>query len=137
MIEQSIIDKIIELSSCVEVIKDFIDLKKSGANWKGISPFNDEKTPSFTVSPVKNIWKCFSSGKSGGAIGFLTEAQKFTFKEAIKYLGEKYNIEIVEKKRTLSEVRSTETRKDIYNVLEFAKSYYYDLAKNNKTAIEY
>jgi len=137
MIEQSIIDRIIEVSVCEEVIRDFIELNRSGANFVGLSPFTDEKTPSFVVSPTKNIWSCFSSGKKGGAVGFLTEAQKHTFPEAIKYLGKKYNIEVVERKKSSSEIRSTQTRKDIYNVLDFAKGHYYEIAKSNQIALDY
>ena len=90
MISKSTIDKVFESSRVEEVIGDFVQLKKSGSNFKGLSPFSEERTPSFMVSPVKQIWKDFSSGKGGTAITFLMEHEHFTYPEAIKYLANKY-----------------------------------------------
>tara|TARA_B100000401_G_scaffold437862_1_gene384529 strand:+ start:46 stop:1938 length:1893 start_codon:yes stop_codon:yes gene_type:complete len=96
MIEESIIQEIKDRLDIVEVISDFVSLKKSGSNYKSLSPFTNEKTPSFFVSPSKQIFKCFSTGKGGDAIEFLKEVDSMTYIEAIKYLGEKYGVEINE-----------------------------------------
>ena len=96
MIEESIIQEIKDRLDIVEVISDFVSLKKSGSNYKALSPFTNEKTPSFFVSPSKQIFKCFSTGKGGDAIEFLKEVDSMTYIEAIKYLGEKYGVEINE-----------------------------------------
>ena len=93
MIKKDTIDKIFEVSRVEEVIGEFVSLKKSGSNYKGLSPFTNEKTPSFMVSPVKQIWKDFSSGKGGNVIAFLMEHEQFNYPESIKYLANKYNIE--------------------------------------------
>ena len=100
MISQSTIYKVFEAARVEEVIGDFVQLKKSGSNFKGLSPFSDEKSPSFMVSPVKQIWKDFSSGKGGNAVTFLMEHEHFTYPEAIKYLAKKYNIEVEETVQT-------------------------------------
>ncbi|HBS12091.1 MAG TPA: DNA primase, partial [Flavobacteriaceae bacterium] len=96
MINRTTIDKVFETARVEEVIGDFVQLKKAGSNFKGLSPFVNEKSPSFMVSPVKQIWKDFSSGKGGNAISFLMEHEHYTYPEAIRYLAKKYNIEIEE-----------------------------------------
>ena len=96
MISKNTIDKVFEQSRVEEVVGDFVQLKKSGSNFKGLSPFTNEKTPSFVVSPVKQIWKDFSSGKGGNVVAFLMEHEQLSYPEAIKYLAKKYNIEIEE-----------------------------------------
>ena len=96
MISKATIDKVYEAVRVEEVIQDYVQLKKSGANFKGLSPFTTERTPSFMVSPVKQIWKDFSSGKGGNAIAFLMEMEQYTYPEAIRHLAQKYNIEIEE-----------------------------------------
>ena len=92
MISKITIDKVFQTALVEEVIGDFIQLKKSGSNYKGLSPFTNEKTPSFMVSPTKQIWKDFSSGKGGNVVAFLMEHEGFSYPEALKYLGKKYNI---------------------------------------------
>ena len=92
MIAKETIDKVFEYARVEEVISDFIALKKTGANFKGLSPFTNEKTPSFIVSPSKQIWKDFSSGKGGNVIAFLMEHEQFNYPESIRYLANKYNI---------------------------------------------
>ena len=93
MISRSTIDQVFETARVEEVIGDFVNLKKAGANYKGLSPFTDEKTPSFMVSPVKQIWKDFSTGKGGNVVSFLMEQEHYSYPEAIRYLAKKYNIE--------------------------------------------
>ena len=101
MINKRTIDQVYEASRVEEVIGDYISLKKSGANFKGLSPFTKENTPSFMVSPVKQIWKDFSSGKGGNVVAFLMEHEHFTYPEAIRYLAKKYSIEIEETRQTI------------------------------------
>ncbi len=96
MISKSTIDTVFETARVEEVIGDFVDLKRAGSNFKGLSPFSDERSPSFMVSPAKGIWKDFSSGKGGNSVAFLMEHEHFTYPEAIRYLAKKYNIEIEE-----------------------------------------
>lgn len=107
-----------------EVIGDFVQLKKSGSNFKGLSPFTDERTPSFMVSPVKQIWKDFSSGKGGNVVAFLMEHEHFTYPEAIKYLAKKYGIEIEETEQTSEEKEQQNERESLYLVNEFANAYF-------------
>ena len=93
MITQHTIDKVFDAARVEEVIGEFVQLKKTGSNFKGLSPFTDEKTPSFVVSPVKQIWKDFSTGKGGNSISFLMEHEHYTYPEAIRWLAKKYNVE--------------------------------------------
>ena len=124
MIQKSTVDAVFETMRIEEVIGDFVQLKKSGSNFKGLSPFTDERTPSFMVSPVKQIWKDFSSGKGGNAIAFLMEHEHYTYPEAIKYLAKKYNIEILETERTDEQKIEADERESLYLVNEFASQYF-------------
>ena len=127
MISKSTIDQVFETARVEEVIGDFVQLKKSGANFKGLSPFTDERTPSFMVSPVKQIWKDFSSGKGGNVVAFLMEHEHYTYPEAIKYLARKYQIEIEETERTDEEKEQANARESMYLVSEFAQKYFADI----------
>ncbi|MBT8181501.1 MAG: DNA primase [Eudoraea sp.] len=124
MISKFTIDQVYETARLEEVIGDFVQLKKSGSNFKGLSPFTDERTPSFMVSPVKQIWKDFSSGKGGNVVAFLMEHEHFTYPEAIKYLARKYNIEIEETERTDEQKAQADERESMYLVSEYAKKYF-------------
>ncbi|WP_033961099.1 DNA primase [Psychroserpens jangbogonensis] len=124
MISQSTIEQVFETSRVEEVIGDFVQLKKAGSNFKGLSPFSDERSPSFMVSPVKQIWKDFSSGKGGNAVTFLMEHEHFTYPEAIKYLAKKYNIEIEETEQTDEQKLEANERESLYLVNEFANDYF-------------
>ncbi len=124
MIKRSTIDRVFETARVEEVIGDFLQLKKSGSNYKALSPFTDERTPSFMVSPVKQIWKDFSSGKGGNAVTFLMEHEHFSYPEAIRYLAKKYNIEIEETQQTEEEKKQAGERESMYLVTRFAKSYF-------------
>ncbi|MBT8267350.1 MAG: DNA primase [Bacteroidia bacterium] len=124
MITKSTIDKVFETARVEEVIGDFVNLKKSGSNFKGLSPFSDERTPSFMVSPVKQIWKDFSSGKGGTVVSFLMEHEHFTYPEAIKYLAKKYNIEIEETEQTDEEKEKANERESLYLVSDYANTYF-------------
>jgi len=127
LISKSTIDQVYETARVEEVIGDFVQLKKSGSNFKGLSPFSDERTPSFMVSPVKQIWKDFSSGKGGNIVAFLMEHEHFTYPEAIKYLAKKYNIEIEETERTDEEKAQADERESMYLVSEYAKKYFQEV----------
>lgn len=124
MISKSTIDQVYEAARLEEVIGDFVQLKKSGSNFKGLSPFSDERTPSFMVSPVKQIWKDFSSGKGGNVIAFLMEHEHFTYPEAIKYLAKKYNIEVEETQRTDEQKQEANERESMYLVSGYAQEYF-------------
>ncbi|MBO2543057.1 DNA primase [Salegentibacter sp. BDJ18] len=124
MISKSTIDNVFETARVEEVIGDFVQLKKSGSNFKGLSPFSDERTPSFMVSPVKQIWKDFSSGKGGNVVAFLMEHEHFTYPEAIKYLAKKYGIEIEETQQSDEQKQQSDERESMYLVSEFANKHF-------------
>ncbi len=126
MISKATIDTVYETARVEEVIGDFVQLKRAGSNFKGLSPFSDERSPSFMVSPVKQIWKDFSSGKGGNAVAFLMEHEHFTYPEAIRYLAKKYNIEIEETEQTDEEKANTDIKESMYLVSEFAKTYFHN-----------
>jgi len=124
MIDQQTINQIFETADIVEVISDFVTLKKSGANYKGLSPFSNEKTPSFMVSPAKGIFKDFSSGKGGNVVGFLMEHEKLSYPEALRYLANRYNIAVEEKELTAEEIQQKNERESLLAVTEFASRYF-------------
>ena len=127
MISKATIDTVYETARVEEVIGDFVQLKRAGSNYKGLSPFSDERSPSFMVSPVKQIWKDFSSGKGGNSVAFLMEHEHFTYPEAIRYLAKKYNIEIEETEQTDEEKANTDIKESMYLVSEFAKNYFHNI----------
>ncbi len=130
MISQNTIAQVFETVRVEEVIGDFVQLKKSGSSFKGLSPFSDERSPSFMVSPVKQIWKDFSSGKGGNAVTFIMEHEHFTYPEAIKYLAKKYNIEIEETERSDEEKEQQDARESLYLVSEYANTYFQKVLHN-------
>ena len=132
MISKATIDTVYETARVEEVIGDFVQLKRAGTNFKGLSPFSDERSPSFMVSPVKQIWKDFSSGKGGNSVAFLMEHEHFTYPEAIRYLAKKYNIEIEETEQTDEEKINTDVRESMYLVSEFAKNYFHSTLFNSE-----
>jgi DNA primase len=132
LISKATIDTVFETARVEEVIGDFVQLKRAGSNFKGLSPFSDERSPSFMVSPVKQIWKDFSSGKGGNSVAFLMEHEHFTYPEAIRYLAKKYNIEIEETVQTDEEKANTDVRESMYLVSEFAKNYFQDALINTE-----
>lgn len=132
MITQQTIDKVFESARVEEVIGEFVQLKKAGSNFKGLSPFTDERTPSFMVSPVKQIWKDFSTGKGGNAISFLMEHEHYTYPEAIRWLAKKYNIEIEETEQSDEQKQQMNERESMFLVSKFAKDYFHDLLMNSQ-----
>lgn len=124
MIPQHIVNQIIEVANIEEVVSDFVALKRRGANLLGHCPFHNEKTPSFTVSPSKGIFKCFGCGVSGNAVGFVMEHEKYTFPEALRYLAKKYHIEIVEEEKSEEYYAEKTLKEALYGVTEFAANYF-------------
>ena len=130
MIDRETIGRIFDTADIVEVISDFVTLKKSGQNYKGLSPFTNEKTPSFFVSPSKGIYKDFSSGKGGNVVGFLMEHERLTYPEALRYLAKKFNIEIVEKEPTAEEVQQKNERESLLILTAYAQKYFTSILQN-------
>ena len=137
MISKDTIDKVFEFSRVEEVISDFIALKKTGANFKGLSPFTNEKTPSFIVSPSKQIWKDFSSGKGGNVIAFLMEHEQFNYPESIRYLANKYNIEIIETAESAENVEERNERESLFIINSYALSYFEEIYSKNDRIKKY
>ena len=137
MIEESVIQEIKDRSDIVEVVGDFVSLKKSGSNYKALSPFTDEKTPSFFVSPSKQIFKCFSTGKGGDSIEFLREVESMTYVEAIKFLGEKYGVEVDESEQ---DYNVNNEKESLLIILNKSKDFYKDSLNSqegNSIALSY
>lgn len=132
MIDSATIQKIKEIADVVEVVGDFVQLKKSGQNYKGLSPFTNEKTPSFFVSPSKGIYKCFSTGKGGDAISFIQEVEGLDYLETIRFLAKRYGIEIEESEPTPEELASRNERESLFIVLNYAKDYFKSLLLENE-----
>jgi DNA primase len=132
LITRETIDKVFETARVEEVIGDFVQLKRAGSNYKGLSPFSDERSPSFMVSPVKQIWKDFSSGKGGSVVTFLMEHEHFTYPEAIRFLANKYNIEIEETEVSQEDKIEANEKESMYLVSEFAKTYFHETLLNSE-----
>ncbi len=132
MISKETIDRVFETARVEEVIGEYVNLKKAGSNFKGLSPFTDEKSPSFMVSPVKQIWKDFSTGKGGNAISFLMEHEHYSYPEAIRHLAKKYNIEIEETEQSDEQKQQLNERESMFVVSKFASEYFHDLMLNTQ-----
>ena len=131
MIPKETIDTIFETARIEEVVGDFVTLKKRGANMLGNCPFHDEKTPSFTVSPTKGIYKCFGCGKGGHSVNFVMEIDQLSYPEALKYLAKKYNIEIQEEEQTPEQIAKANARESLFVVNSYAKDYFHDSLNNS------
>ncbi|MFA6675968.1 MAG: DNA primase [Bacteroidales bacterium] len=132
MIDRETVDKILNAVDIVDVIGDFLSLKRRGSNYIACCPFHNEKTPSFSVSPSKGIFKCFGCGKAGSAITFVMEHEQMTYPEALKYLARKYGIEIHEKEQTPEDIAKNKRRESLLIVSEYAQRYYADILFNSK-----
>ena len=124
MIKKDTIDKIFEVSRVEEVIGEFVSLKKSGSNYKGLSPFTNEKTPSFMVSPVKQIWKDFSSGKGGNIVAFLMEHEHFSYPDALRFLAKKYDIIIQETQESEEEKEKANEKETLFLISQYAMNFF-------------
>ncbi|MBD0352760.1 MAG: DNA primase, partial [Flavisolibacter sp.] len=132
MIAQTTIQQIISRLDTVEVIGSFVKLKKRGANYLGLCPFHHEKTPSFTVSPSKEIFKCFGCGKSGNTISFLMEHEKLSYVEALRWLANKYGVEVEETNTTPEAQQQYQVAESLYIINQFAQQFYEDQLFNSK-----
>ena len=127
MIDQLTIDRIIAAADVVDVIKDFVSLKKRGLNYIGLCPFHNEKTPSFSVSPSKGIFKCFGCSKGGNVVNFIMDHEQLSYVEALKYLAKKYNIEVEEREQTAEDLRQKNERESLMVVTAWAQRYFSDI----------
>ena len=135
MIDRATVDKIIDAAQIVDVVSEFVTLRKSGVNYKGLCPFHDDRNPSFMVSPAKNICHCFVCGKGGTPAGFLMEHEQITYPEALRWLAKKYNIEIVEKELTDEERQAQNERESMFIVNEWAKDWFHQTLKTDPDGI--
>ena len=135
MIDRNTIERIMDAADIVEVVQDFVSLKKRGVNYIGCCPFHNEKTPSFIVSPSKGIFKCFGCGKSGNAVGFVMEHEQMTYPEALKYIAHKYGIEVVEKELSEEEQKQNDDRESMRILNEFAAKYFRNNLLNDPEGI--
>ncbi len=124
MIDKATIDKIFETADIVDVVSDYVTLKRRGVNYIGLCPFHNEKTPSFTVSPAKNICKCFGCGKGGNPVNFIMELENLSYFEALKFLAKKYHIEIEEKELTPEEIQKRNERESLMAVTEWIQQHF-------------
>ena len=131
MIDRATVDKIMEATNIVDVVGEFVNLRKAGVNYKGLCPFHDDKTPSFMVSPARQICKCFACGEGGNAVNFLMKHEQITYPEALRWLAKKYNIEIQERELTDEEKREQTARESMFIVNEWACQYFHDILKHN------
>lgn len=131
MIDQATIDRILDAAQIVDVVSEFVTLRKRGVNYVGLCPFHNEKTPSFSVSPSKGVCKCFSCGKGGNVVHFIMEHEQMNYYEALKYLAKKYNIEVQERELTNEEKQAQSVRESLFIVNNFANDYFQDILRNH------
>ena len=131
MIDRPTVDRIMNASNIVEVVSDFVSLRKTGTSYKGLCPFHDDRTPSFSVSPVKGVYKCFSCGAAGNAVKFIMEHEQMTYPEALKWLANKYHIEVHERELTNEEKQQENERESMFLVNEWAAKYFSDILHND------
>ena len=131
MIDRATVDKIMDAVNIVDVVGEFVNLRKAGVNYKGLCPFHDDKTPSFMVSPARQICKCFACGEGGNAVNFLMKHEQITYPEALRWLAKKYNIEIHERELTDDEKREQSERESMFIVNEWACQYFHEILKND------
>ena len=129
MIDRATIDRIMDAADIVDVVSEFVSLRKSGANYKGLCPFHDDRTPSFSVSPAKGIYKCFSCGKAGNAANFIMEHEQMSYPDALRWLARKYHIEVEERELTPEERAQENERESIFIVNEWAAGYFHDVLR--------
>ena len=135
MIDRATIDKIMDATNIVDVVGELVTLRKAGVNYKGLCPFHDDTTPSFMVSPSKQICKCFACGEGGTAINFLMKHEQITYPEALRWLAKKYNIEVEEKELTEEEKKEQSARESMFIVNEWAMKYFQNILKNDPDGI--
>ncbi|MBI9033591.1 MAG: DNA primase [Bacteroidales bacterium] len=134
VIPQDKVQEILENARVEEVVGEFVSLKKRGVNMIGNCPFHNEKTPSFTVSPVKGIYKCFGCGASGNAVNFVMQHEHYTYPEALRWLAKKYNVEVLEAEQTPEEIKTMGERESLMNLSAFAQKYFSETIYHNEDA---
>lgn len=132
MINQSTIDRIVDAANIVDVVSDYVTLRRAGASYKGLCPFHDDKTPSFSVSPARGVCKCFSCGKGGNSVHFIMEMEQLGYIEALKFLAKKYGIQIEEEQLTPEQRQSMSERESMFAVNEWAAKYFNDTMHNHQ-----
>ena len=135
MIDRETIQKIMDASNIVDVVSEFVTLRRAGVNYRGLCPFHDEKTPSFYVSPARGICKCFSCGKGGNVVHFLMEHEQITYPEALRWLARKYHIEIREKEMTDEEREAENVRESMFVLNDWAAKYFQDVLHNSPDGV--
>ncbi len=135
MIDHSTVVRIIETAEILDVVQDFVTLKKRGVNYLGLCPFHNEKTPSFTISPSKGIYKCFGCGKGGNSVNFIMDHEHLSYAESLKYLARKYNIEVTEREETNEDVEKRNVVESLLVVSSFAQKYFTDFLWKNEEGI--
>lgn len=131
MIDRSTIDRILDAANIVDVISEYVTLRKAGTSFKGLCPFHDDRTPSFSVSPAKGVYKCFSCGEAGNVVNFIMKHDQLSWAEALRVLAKKYNIEIQERELTTEERQLENEREAMFLVNEWAAKHFHDILKNN------
>lgn len=131
MIDRPTVDRIMEAANIVDVISEFVSLRKAGTSFKGLCPFHDDRTPSFSVSPVKGVYKCFSCGEAGNVVNFIMKHEQMTYPEALRWIARKYNIEVQERELTSEEKQLENERESMFLVNEWASKYFQDILKNH------
>ena len=131
MIDRATIDRIMDAANIVDVVSEFVSLRKSGTSYKGLCPFHDDRTPSFSVSPARGVYKCFSCGKAGNAVRFIMDHEQMSYVDALKWLARKYNIEVKERELTSEEREQENERESIFIVNEWAAEYFHDILLNH------
>ena len=132
MIDPKTVSRILDTAQIVDVVSDFVTLRRRGANYVGLCPFHDEKTGSFVVSPAKGIFKCFGCGKAGGPVHFIMEHEQLDYPGALRYLAKKYGIEIVEKELSAEEKQAQSERESLFAVNDWAARYFIDTLNNTE-----
>ncbi|MDE6721488.1 MAG: DNA primase [Bacteroidaceae bacterium] len=132
MIPQSTIDRIIDAANIVDVVSDYVTLRRAGASYKGLCPFHDDKTPSFSVSPARGVCKCFSCGKGGNSVHFIMEMEQMSYAEALKHLAKKYGIPVEEEEMTDEQRQKMNERESMFAVNEWAAKYFSQTMMNNQ-----
>ncbi|MDY6230676.1 MAG: DNA primase [Prevotella sp.] len=132
MIDRQTIDRIMDAANIVDVVSDFVSLRKRGTSYKGLCPFHDDTTPSFSVSPAKGVYKCFACGKAGNVVNFIMEHEQLTYPDALRWLAKKYHIEIEERELTDEERKQQSERESMLIVNEWAADYFHDILLNDR-----
>ncbi len=137
MISKTTIDRVFDTIRIEEVVGDFVSLKKRGTNWLGLCPFHNEKTPSFNVNPVRNIYKCFGCGKGGNAVNFVMEHEQYSYPEALRYLAQKYDIAVEETVPDPQEEQIRDEKESLFVLIHLRKEHFLNNCLTTKKAVQW